>query len=37
MAERLSQPGYYKPGFTAEEEAMIAGETQAVRQRLGYG
>jgi hypothetical protein len=36
MAARLSQPTYYDPGFTAEEEAMIANETQAVRRRLGY-
>ena len=27
MAARLSQPGYYQLGFTAEEEAIIADET----------
>ena len=37
MAKRLSQPTYYDPGFSAAEEAVIASETQAVRQRLGYG
>jgi hypothetical protein len=36
MAARLSQPTYYAPGFTAEEEAAIAEETAAVRARLGY-
>lgn len=37
LAARLSQPTYYDPGFTAEEEAVIASETEAVRARLGYG
>lgn len=37
MAARLSQPTYYDPGFTAEDEAVIARETEAVRRRLGYG
>lgn len=37
MAARLSQPTYYDPGFTPEEEAVIAEETRAVRERLGYG
>lgn len=36
MAARLSQPTYYDPGFTPEEEAVIAAETGAVRARLGY-
>ena len=36
MAARLSQPTYYDPGFTPEEEAVIAEETQAVRERLDY-
>lgn len=36
MAARLSQPTYYDPGFTPEEEAVIAEETAAVRARLGY-
>lgn len=36
MAARLSQPTYYDPGFSADEEAVIAEETQAVRERLGY-
>ena len=36
MAARLSQPTYYDPGFTADEEAMIAAETDSVRARLGY-
>ena len=31
MAARLSQPGYYQLGFTAEEEAMIAEETATRR------
>ncbi len=37
MAARLSQPTYYDPGFTPAEEAVIADETKAVRERLGYG
>jgi Sulfotransferase family len=37
MAARLSQPTYYDPGFTPEEEAVIAEETKTVRARLGYG
>ena len=36
MTARLSQPTYYDPGFTPEEEAVIAEETRAVRERLGY-
>ena len=36
MAARLSQPGYYKLGFTAEEEAIIADETGRVAAALGY-
>ena len=36
MAARLSQPTYYDPGFTPEEEAVIAEETAAVQARLGY-
>ena len=36
MAARLSQPTYYDPGFTAEDEAVLASETEAVRRRLGY-
>ena len=36
MAARLSQPTYYGLGFTAEEAAAIATETEAVRVRLGY-
>lgn len=36
MAARLSQPSYYDPGFTADEEGLIAAETEVVRARLGY-
>ena len=36
MAARLSQPTYYDPGFTPEEEAVIAEETRSVRAKLGY-
>jgi hypothetical protein len=36
MAGRLSQPGYYRPGFTPEEAATIAEETERTRARLGY-
>jgi hypothetical protein len=36
MAARLSQPSYYDPGFTAEDEAVIAEETAETRHRLGY-
>ena len=36
MAARLSQPGYYQLGFTAEEEAIIAEETGSVAAALGY-
>lgn len=36
MSSRLSKPTYYDPGFSAEDEAVIAEETAAVRARLGY-
>lgn len=36
MAQRLSQPGYYQPGFSAEDEAIIAEETGPVAAALGY-
>jgi hypothetical protein len=36
MAARLSQPTYYRLGFTPEEEAAIAEETAGTRTRLGY-
>ncbi|MEK0085993.1 sulfotransferase [Benzoatithermus flavus] len=36
MAARLSQPTYYRPGFTPAEEEAIAGETARTRARLGY-
>jgi hypothetical protein len=36
MAASLSQPTYYDPGFTAEDEEVIACETETVRKRLGY-
>jgi hypothetical protein len=37
MAARLSRPTYYDPGFSAADEDVIAGETERVRDRLGYG
>lgn len=36
MAARLSQPTYYRPGFTPAEEEAIAEETARTRARLGY-
>ena len=36
MAERLSRPTYYDPGFAAADEEVIAAETAPVRRRLGY-
>ena len=36
MATRLSKPGYYQLGFSAEEEAVIAEETGTVAAALGY-
>ena len=36
MAARLSRPTYYDPGFTPAEDAVIAEETRAVRERLDY-
>jgi hypothetical protein len=37
LAGRLSAPGYYAPGFTDEERAVIAEETAEARGLLGYG
>jgi hypothetical protein len=36
IARGLSRPTYYEPGFTLDEEAVIADETAATRARLGY-
>lgn len=36
MAGRLSLPGYYDPGFSAADEAVIAEETASVAASLGY-
>lgn len=36
MAGRLSLPGYYDPGFSAAEEAVIAEETASAAAALGY-
>jgi hypothetical protein len=36
LAARLSPPGYYAPGFSEAEEAIIAEETAEARGRLGY-
>ena len=35
-AARLSRPSYYAPGFTPEEQSVIAAETQEARAALGY-
>ncbi|HEX6013467.1 MAG TPA: sulfotransferase [Geminicoccaceae bacterium] len=37
MAARLSQPTYYRLGFTPQEDKAIAEETAAVGAALGYG
>jgi hypothetical protein len=36
MAEEVSRPTYYEPGFTAAEEAMIGDLASATARRLGY-
>jgi hypothetical protein len=36
FADRLREPSYYRPQFSAEDLEIIAEETSAVAQRLGY-
>ena len=36
FADRLREPAYYQPQFSAEDLDVIAEETSAVAQRLGY-